>query len=86
MVVLQNRWLGVLLGLVIANTSFAGAAQWSSTNVQYLYGDQYTNVGTNDEVSASILPIRIAVTANLKPDFTGNSHRDSALEKSPARI
>jgi len=51
------RGVGLFFGIFIANLSFAGAAQWSSTNVQYLYGDSYTNVGTDQEVSASIITL-----------------------------
>ncbi|MCR6654044.1 MAG: hypothetical protein NVV73_22335 [Cellvibrionaceae bacterium] len=57
MVGLLNRFLWVVAGLFAVNLSFAGAAQWSSTNVQYLYGDRYTDVGTNTEVSASIITL-----------------------------
>lgn len=34
----------LLLTLVWAATAHAGAAQWSSTNIQYLYGDTYESI------------------------------------------
>lgn len=57
MVVMLSRGFAILTGMLCANLAFAGAAQWSSTNVQYLYGDSYTDVGTDSEVSASVITL-----------------------------
>ena len=57
MAILFNRCFATLIGILVSQHSFAGAAQWSSTNVQYLYGDTYTDVGTDTEVSASVITL-----------------------------
>lgn len=51
------------LGLV-AQSASAGAAKWSSTNVQYLYGDSYAQIGVDGEgnlgsteVSSSVITL-----------------------------
>lgn len=57
MAIMFNRCIGIMIGMTAANCSFAGAAQWSSTNAQYLYGDSYTDVGTDTEVSGSVITL-----------------------------
>lgn len=54
---ISGRLFGFLIALLCANEVWAGAAEWSSTNVQYLYGDSYTNVADDTEVSASIITL-----------------------------
>lgn len=57
----MNRVLGCFIGFwavfLYTTVAWAGAAQWSSTNVQYLYGDSYTRVSDKEEVSASIITL-----------------------------
>ncbi|MDY6919520.1 MAG: outer membrane protein OmpK [Pseudomonadota bacterium] len=60
-------WPGVmgLLALSFVSLARAGAAQWSSTNVQYLYGDSYAAIYFNEdrgrldseEVSGSVITV-----------------------------
>ncbi len=57
MAITFNRCIGIMIGMTAANFSFAGAAQWSSTNAQYLYGDSYTDVGADTEVSGSVITL-----------------------------
>lgn len=52
-----DRLTLLLAWLFWQGIAWAGAAQWSSTNAQYLYGDSYTNVGTDTEVSASVITL-----------------------------
>jgi nucleoside-specific outer membrane channel protein Tsx len=49
--------IGFLVMFLYSAVVWAGAAQWSSTNVQYLIGDTYTNVSDDTEVSASIITL-----------------------------
>lgn len=48
---------GLCILLWYSTSVWAGAAQWSSTNVQYLYGDSYTRVSDEEEVSAAIITL-----------------------------
>lgn len=57
MVITLIRCIGIIIGVALTHLSYAGAAQWSSTNAQYLYGDNYTDVGTDSEVSGSIITL-----------------------------
>jgi nucleoside-specific outer membrane channel protein Tsx len=46
-----------VLGFGLSDVALAGAAKWSSSNIQYLKGSSYMNVGTKEEVSASVLTL-----------------------------
>lgn len=50
-----GNWPALLLGVWLLNCEsvYAGAAQWSTTNIQYLYSDRYANVGAGGEDSAA---------------------------------
>lgn len=46
-----------VLSFGLSSMALAGAANWSSSNMQYLKGNSYVNVGTKEEVSASVLTL-----------------------------
>jgi nucleoside-specific outer membrane channel protein Tsx len=54
---LYRYFVGTIVAIFHTGVVWAGAAQWSSTNIQYLYGDSYTNVANDSEVSASIITL-----------------------------
>ena len=62
---LIHNWLVFGVASLLAVNGWAGSAQWSSTNIQYLYGDSYQSIFFNPatdsldsfDVSASIITL-----------------------------
>lgn len=47
----------LIAGIGLGEPAFAGAAKWSSTNIQYLYGTQYEPIFGNGDETRSIITL-----------------------------
>ncbi len=56
------RALAGVAGLVLASEAWAGIAQWSSTNLQLLYGDNYQSIYFDDTGPHSVDDVRSVIT------------------------